>query len=78
MDGGSQLADSLTKAMESHFRRATVKHGFYKLCDESAALKERAKTKADSSGSKARPRTRLTESRQDRLKIDAAQHRETS
>ena len=43
--GGAQLADSLTKAMESHFLRATLKHGFYKLYDEAATLKERAKTK---------------------------------
>jgi hypothetical protein len=42
---GAQLADSLTKAMESHFLRETLKFGFYKLCDEASTLKERAKTK---------------------------------
>ena len=42
---GAQLADSLTKAMESHFLRETLKYGFYRLSDESATLKERAKSK---------------------------------
>ena len=42
---GAQLADSLTKAMESHFLRETLRLGFYKLCDEDSTLKERAKTK---------------------------------
>ena len=42
---GAQLADSLTKAMEAHFLRATLKHGFYRLTDETALLKSRANTK---------------------------------
>ena len=42
---GAQLADSLTKAMEAHFLRATLKHGFYRLTDETALLKARANTK---------------------------------
>ena len=42
---GAQLADCLTKAMESHFMRETLKLGSYRLCDEDATLKERAKTK---------------------------------
>ena len=40
---GAQLADSLTKSMESHFLRETLKYGYYKLCDEQQTLKERAK-----------------------------------
>ena len=42
---GAQLADALTKAMEARFLRETLKHGSYKLHDESATLKERAKTR---------------------------------
>lgn len=43
---GAQLADSLTKAMESHFLRETLRLGHYKLFeDEASTLKERAKTK---------------------------------
>lgn len=42
---GAQLADSLTKAMEAHFLRATLKHGSYRLTDETALLKSRANTK---------------------------------
>ena len=42
---GAQLADSLTKAMESHFLRETLRLGHYKLCDEASTFKERAKTK---------------------------------
>ena len=42
---GAQLADCLTKAMESHFMRATLRTGSYRLVDEEATLKERAKTK---------------------------------
>ena len=42
---GAQLADALTKAMEARFLRETLKHGFYRLCDEDATFKERAKTK---------------------------------
>ena len=42
---GAQLADSLTKAMEARFLIETLKHGFYRLCDEDATLKERAKTR---------------------------------
>lgn len=41
---GAQLADALTKAMESNFLRETLRLG-YKLCDETSTLKERAKTK---------------------------------
>ena len=42
---GAQLADCLTKAMEARFLRETLSHGFYKLHDETATLKERAKTR---------------------------------
>ena len=42
---GAQLADALTKAMEAHFLRTTLKLGSYRLVDEDATLKERAKTK---------------------------------
>ena len=42
---GAQLADSLTKSMESHFLRETLKYGFYRLSDEDATLKERARSK---------------------------------
>ena len=42
---GAQLADSLTKAMESNFLRETLKLGFYRLSDENATLKERARSK---------------------------------
>ena len=42
---GAQLADALTKAMESNFLRETLKYGFYRLADEQSTLKERAKTK---------------------------------
>lgn len=42
---GAQLADCLTKAMEAHFLRETLKLGTYRLCDEEATLKERAKNK---------------------------------
>eukprot|EP00438_Fugacium_kawagutii_P005439 Skav226195 [mRNA] locus=scaffold2212:160140:165589:- [translate_table: standard] len=42
---GAQLADALTKAMEAHFLRATLKHGSYRLTDEEALLKTRANTK---------------------------------
>jgi phage gp36-like protein len=31
--------------MEAHFLRETLKLGTYRLCDEEATLKERAKTK---------------------------------
>jgi len=31
--------------MESHFLRETLKYGFHRLSDESATLKERAKSK---------------------------------
>ena len=47
---GAQLADALTKAMEARFLRETLKHGFYKLHDESATLKERAKTEIEYNG----------------------------
>ena len=42
---GAQLADSLTKAMESNFLRETLKLGFYRLSDENATLKERGRSK---------------------------------
>ena len=42
---GAQLADCLTKAMEAHFLRETLRLGCYKLSDETSILKERAKTK---------------------------------
>ena len=42
---GAQLADALTKAMESNFLRETLRYGFYHLYDEQSTLKERAKTK---------------------------------
>ena len=39
---GAQLADALTKVMENSFLRYTLKHGSYKLHDETEVLKERA------------------------------------
>ena len=39
---GAQLADALTKIMESHFLRYTLQHGHYSLHDESEILKQRA------------------------------------
>ena len=39
---GAQLADALTKWMESHFLRETLRIGAYRLCDEEATLKNRA------------------------------------
>ena len=39
---GAQLADSLTKIMESSFLRETLKRGYYKLNDEQEVLKDRA------------------------------------
>ena len=42
---GAQLADSLTKPMETSFLRATLRLGCYKLHDESAMLRERAHTR---------------------------------
>jgi hypothetical protein len=42
---GAQFADCLTKAMEARFLRETLKHGFCELHDETATLKERAKTR---------------------------------
>jgi len=42
---GAQLADALTKQMESHFLRETLRLGQYRLHDENAILKERAKAK---------------------------------
>lgn len=45
MHSGAQLADALTKAMESHFLRETLRVGTYRLVDEASTLKERAKTK---------------------------------
>lgn len=42
---GAQLADALTKAMQTSFLRTTLQLGQYRLHDESATLKERAQTK---------------------------------
>ena len=42
---GAQLADNMTKSMESHFSRETLKYGFYRLSDEDITLKERARSK---------------------------------
>ena len=42
---GAQLADALTKWMESHFLRESLRVGTYRLCDEEATLKNRAKTR---------------------------------
>lgn len=42
---GAQLADCLTKSMDSRFLRETLRLGQYKLCDEDSVLKERAHTK---------------------------------
>ena len=42
---GAQLADALTKVMESHFLRETLRVGRYKLNDETEVLRERACTK---------------------------------
>jgi hypothetical protein len=39
---GAQLADALTKIMESHFLRYTLQHGHYSLHDENEILKQRA------------------------------------
>ena len=42
---GAQLADALTKSMDSGFLRETLSLGMYKLRDEESTLKERAKAK---------------------------------
>ena len=42
---GAQLADSLTKIMDSGFLRETLKIGMYKLHDELEVLKSRASTR---------------------------------
>ena len=42
---GAQLADALTKAMESHFLRETLSLGTYRIYDEEATLKARARSK---------------------------------
>ena len=42
---GAQLADSLTKVMESSFLRTTLHHGHYKLHDELEILKNRASSR---------------------------------
>ena len=39
---GAQLADSLTKIMETSFLRETLKYGFYQLHDQDQILKDRA------------------------------------
>ena len=41
----AQLADALTKSMESKFLRETLQYGAYKLFDEEHTLKERARSK---------------------------------
>lgn len=42
---GAQLADSLTKVMQNHFLRHTLRIGKYRLHDEQQVLKERATTR---------------------------------
>ena len=42
---GAQLADCLTKAMEATFLRATLKVGCYRLHDETATLRDRARSR---------------------------------
>ena len=42
---GAQLADALTKSMESHFLRETLSLGTYRIYDEEATLKARARSK---------------------------------
>ena len=58
---GAQLADALTKVMESHFLRETLRLGRYKLNDEAEVLRERACTK-----------TRLKWLREGMLRMDVA------
>ena len=43
---GAQLADALTKIMQTHFLRHTLKVGQYSLHDESQVLKERANSRS--------------------------------
>ena len=42
---GAQLADCLTKAMQCHFLRETLRLGSYRLHDETSTLKDRAQTR---------------------------------
>ena len=42
---GAQLADCLTKSMQCHFLRETLRLGTYKLHDEQSTLKERSQTR---------------------------------
>lgn len=42
---GAQLADSLTKVMQNHFLRHTLRIGKYRLHDEQQGLKDRATTR---------------------------------
>jgi hypothetical protein len=42
---GAQLADCLTKAMQCHFLRETLRLGTYKLHDEQSTLKDRSQTR---------------------------------
>ena len=42
---GAQLADALTKIMESSFLRETLRHGKYRLHDELEVLKNRASSR---------------------------------
>ena len=43
---GAQLADALTKIMQTHFLRHTLKVGQYSLHDEGQVLKERADSRS--------------------------------
>ena len=42
---GAQLADALTKAMQAHFLRETLRLGQYRLVDENTTLKARAQSR---------------------------------
>ena len=42
---GAQLADSLTKVMETSFLKATIRQGHYKLHDELEVLKARSNSR---------------------------------
>ena len=45
VSSGAQLADGLTKSMDAHFLRETIRLWYYRFSDEAANLKERAKSK---------------------------------
>ena len=57
---GARLADALPKSMETSFLWETLQMGVYRLCDEDALLKERAKSKTGSNGC-INPNSRRTE-----------------